>query len=345
MAEKMKAVLYMKDQAYSLLDVDIPPMTPNKVKVKIKYCAFCATDAHVVFNDLYNRPKGFGLGHEISGIVEDVGSDVAGYGIEPGDHVMVWPLFKCGKCDFCKQGLGTYCVDRNAARFPGFAEYCVVDINQVFKVPNNGDLISYALVEPMTCAIRGIDLADIKIGQNVAISGVGGIGLILLNMILLQGGANITAIDPVPAKRELALKMGARHVIDPSNDDIEKHAADITNGKGFDIVFEASGSALAAPSCLKLLALRGTVVYFAVYPMDYALPINLYELYMTEGKIKTAYCDSNDIARAIQLVPSMNTDLIIGKTYSLNDIDKVFDTFKKSIYPKIIVDCDLDHSS
>jgi (R,R)-butanediol dehydrogenase/meso-butanediol dehydrogenase/diacetyl reductase len=235
--------------------------------------------------------------------------------------------------------LGTYCVERNGARFPGYAEYCVVDINQVFKIPKNEDLMRYALVEPMTCAIRGIDLADIKIGQNIAISGVGGIGLILLNMIMLQGGANVTAIDPIPHKRELALKMGAKYTIDPSNEDIESRASEITDGQGFDIVFEASGAPAAAPSCLKLLALRGTVVYFAVYPMDYELPVNLYDLYMTEGKIKTAYCDSNDITRAIQLVPRMSMDLIIGKTYPLNKIDDVFDAFKASIYPKILVEC------
>jgi len=339
MSVKMKAVLYMQQQQYELADVDIPPMAPDKIKVKIKYCAFCATDAHVVFNGLYNRPKGFGLGHEISGIVEEVGVDVEKYGLRPGDSVIVWPLMKCGKCDFCKRGLGTYCVERNGARFPGYAEYCVVDVNQVFKVSKDVDLKSYALVEPMTCAIRGIDLAEIKVGQNVAISGVGGIGLILLNMILLQGGAQVTAIDPIAHKRELALQMGAENVIDPVNENIEERASEITNGRGFDVVFEASGASSAAPPCLKILSLRGTVVYFAVFPMNYELPVNLYDLYMTEGKIKTAYCDSNDIERAIQLVPLMNMELIIGRTYSLAEIDSVFEAFADSIYPKIIVEC------
>jgi threonine dehydrogenase-like Zn-dependent dehydrogenase len=335
----MKAVLYMQDAKYELTDVDIPPMMPDKVKVKIKYCAFCATDAHVVLKGLYNRPKGFGLGHEISGIVEEVGSDVQNYEIAPGDHVVVWPLKKCGKCDFCKRGLGTYCVERNGARFPGYAEYCVVDINQVFKVPQDGNLMHYSLVEPMTCAIRGIDQAEIKEGQSVAISGVGGIGLILLNMIMLQGATNVTVIDPIPHKRELAVKMGAVNAIDPMNENIVERAQDITGGRGFDVVFEASGARSAAPPCLKMLALRGTVVYFSVFPMDYELPVNLFDLYMTEGKIKTSYCDSNDIDRMIQLVPRMNMDIIIGKTFSLDNIDEVFAAFKESLYPKIIVEC------
>jgi (R,R)-butanediol dehydrogenase/meso-butanediol dehydrogenase/diacetyl reductase len=335
----MKAALYMRDQKFELKEVEIPPVGPEQLKIKIKYCAMCATDAHVVFNNLYDRPAGFGLGHELSGVVEETGEGVGRYGFKPGDKVMVFPLLHCGKCEFCKAGLTQYCIDKTAARFPGFAEYAVCHVSQVHKIPDDADLKHYALVEPMTCAIRGIDLADIKIGQNVAISGVGGIGLILLNLILLRGGANVTAIDPVASKRETALKMGAAHVIDPTSEDIVARATEITNGQGFDVIFEASGARSAAAPCLKMVAYCSTVVYFAVYPMDFELPVNLYDMYAKETRILTAFCNSSIVPRAIQLVPRMNMDLIIGKVYPLDDLHRVFEEFKKSIYPKILVEC------
>ena len=339
MQDRMKAVLYMQDKKYELAEVDVPIVGFEEIKVKIKYCAFCATDAHVVLHDLYNRPKGFGLGHEISGVIEELGEGLEHFDFQVGDQVTVFPLLRCGICEYCKRGQPQYCIKKNAARFPGYAEYCVVHATQVYKIPQNGDLKHYALVEPMSCAMRGIDLANIKIGQRIAISGVGGIGLILLNMIMLKGGTTVTAIDPVPSKRETAIKMGATYVIDPTTENIEARSAEITNGQGFDIVFEASGVTAAAKPCLKIIGQCGTVVYFAVYPMDYELPLNLFDLYLKEGKIITAYCDPMDIPRAIQLVARMKMDLIIGKVHLLEDIDRAFEDFGKSIYPKILVEC------
>jgi (R,R)-butanediol dehydrogenase/meso-butanediol dehydrogenase/diacetyl reductase len=336
---KMKAVLYMKNQNYELATVDVPVPVKDHIKIKVKYCAMCATDAHMVSQDLYNRPKGFGLGHELSGTIDELGEGTEKYGFEVGDPVAVFPLYHCGKCEFCKKGMTQYCIEKPFRRFPGFAEYAVAHVSQVFKVPRDEDIIKYALVEPITCAIRGIDLANIQIGQNVAISGVGGIGLILLNMILLQGGANITVIEPVASKRETALVMGAKHAIDPGNEDIIARADEITGGNGFDVVFEASGVPQAAPPCLKITGLCSRIIYFAVYPMDYELPLNLYDLYMKESKIFTSYTRCEDAPRAVRIIPRMNMDLIIGKIYGLKDIDKVFEDFKKSIYPKILVDC------
>ena len=335
----MKANLYMGNRSMALTDVEIPPVGYQKIKVKIKYCAVCATDAHVVAHDLFHRPKGFGLGHELSGEIVELGEGLEKYNFEIGDRVVCFPLIYCGKCEFCKRGLTQYCVEKAAARFPGMAEYCVCDVSQVYKIPEDGDYKKYCLVEPMTCAIRGIDIADIKIGQNVAISGAGGIGMILLNMILLQGAANVTVIEPVEGKRELATSMGAQYTIDPRTEDIVARAMEITEGKGFDVIFEASGVPAAAEPLLKMVAHCGTVLYFAVFPEDYYLPVNLFDLYNREIKIKTAFCSSDIVPRAIQLVPRMSMDKIIGKIYPLAQVEQAFADFKKSIYPKILIEC------
>lgn len=335
----MKANLYMGNKTMKLTDVEIPEVGYQKVKVKIKYCAVCATDAHVVEHDLFHRPAGFGLGHELSGEIVELGEGMEKYDFKVGDRVVCFPLIYCGKCEFCKRGLTQYCVEKQAARYPGMAEYCVCDVSQIYKIPDDGDYKKYCLVEPMTCAIRGIDIADIKIGQNVALSGAGGIGMILLNMILLQGGANVTVIEPVEGKRKLAQEMGAQYTIDPITENLRERAMEITNGQGFDVILEASGAPAAAAPLLDMVAHCGTVLYFAVFPEEYNLPVNLFNLYNKEIKIKTAFCSSDIVPRAIQLVPRMDMDKIIGKIYPLAEVDKAFADFKKSIYPKILIEC------
>lgn len=336
---KMKAAIYMGNKQVEVKEVELPEMTDLTAKVKVSYCALCATDIHCVYHGLFNRQPGWGLGHELCGIIEETCGNVEMYGFKVGDKVVVNPLEACGKCHFCKTGTPQYCENKYNHRVIGFAEYVIASVNQLYKLPDDADMRAASLVEPMSCAIRGIDLAEIQIGQNVAISGVGGIGSIILNLILLRGGANVTAIDPVAVKRENALAMGAQYVIDPTSEDIVKRSMEITGGKGFDVIFEASGVPAAAEPCIKMLAQCGTIMYFAVYPTDYTLPLNLFDLYMKEGKIKTAYVTPTIFPRAIQLLPRMQMDKIIGKELTLDDMQEVLDLFKKSVYPKIIVKC------
>jgi len=184
-----------------------------------------------------------------------------------------------------------------------------------------------------------MDLAEVKHGATVAISGIGGIGSILLNMLLLSGASKITAMDPVESKRKLALDMGAQYAIDPFNENVEARAGEITDGYGFDYVFEVSGAPSAAESALKIMAKCGTVVYFAVFPQEYAMPLNLFDLYMKEGRIQTVFTSHNIMPRAVNLIPRLQADKIIGKIMPLSEGVESFEVFRQSKYPKILLDC------
>lgn len=192
----------------------------------------------------------------------------------------------------------------------------------------------------MASAMDGMDLADIKIGDNVLLQGCGAIGSIILNMLLLKGGANVTVSDPIAEKRETALKLGAQYVIDPKNEDLKERAMEITNGRGYDVIFDVSGVPAAAPLLPKLLANKGTVVYFAVFPMDYELPLNLYDLYIKEGRLQSRlHHESTTIPRVIDLIPRMNLDVIANREMKLSDGVEIFNAFLESKSNKIIVDC------
>jgi len=333
----MKQLWFTEKDKIELREVDIPEVGREMVKVKIAYAALCATDVHQVTMGVLGAKPPMPLGHEASGIIEELGEGAEKYGFKVGDKVCLNAISSCGNCPACKRGQRQYC--ENAQTTGAMAEYVVTHVSTIFKIPDDADLKKYCLVEPACCTIRAMDLAGLKHGDTVAISGVGGIGSILLNMILLAGGAKVTAIDPVESKRKMALEMGASYVIDPFNEDLEKRAMEITDGLGFDFIFEASGSPKAAEPCLKMMAKCGTVVYFAVFPPKYEMPLNLYELYMKEGRIQTVFTTPSIMPRAINIIPRLQLDKIIGKIMPLDQAVEAFELFNKSIYPKILLEC------
>ena len=334
---KMRQLWFVAENTVEVLEVDIPPVLPRQVKIKIAYAALCATDVHQVTMGVLDAKPPMALGHEAAGIIEEVSPEAAAAGYQVGDKVALYPVTSCGICEQCKKGMPQYCIHSQTTG--AFAEYVVTDISAVFKIPKDADLMHYSLVEPANCTVRALDLAPIRHGATVAIAGVGGIGSIMLNMILLSGASKVTAIDPVEDKRSMALDMGALHVIDPFDEDVEARAMEITGGEGFDMVFEFSGSPKAAETPLKILAKCGTAVYFAVFPPTFEMPLNLYDLYRKEGRIQTVFTTTSIMNRTINLIPRMQLDKIIGKVMPLREGAEAFALFHKSIYPKILLDC------
>lgn len=334
----MKALVWTEGTRVEVKEVPEPQVGPGLAKVKMSYAALCATDVHMVDQHLYGAQPPRTLGHEGCGVICELGEGMAELGWKVGDRVTFSGYSPCGMCDDCKRGDDVFCKHMFAS--PKFAEYTLTRANMMFKIPEEvEDIRPYCLAEPCASAMRGIDLADIKIGDNVAISGTGGIGSIILNMLMLRGGTRVTVFEPAASKRELALKMGADYVVDPFSEDIIARTMDITHGRGFDVVFEASGVPKAAPPVLEMIANKGTAVYFAVYPMDYELPVNLFKLYAKEGRIQTVFSTNYNYPRVVELIPKLRMDLIIGKEYPLSQGPEAWDMFHKSIYPKIVLNC------
>lgn len=333
----MKQLWWTKKDTIELKDIEIPEVGPRDIKVKIAYAALCATDVHQVSMNVMGAQPPAPLGHEASGVIEELGEEAKKKGYKVGDKVTMFPVSFCGGCEWCKKGMTQYCI--NAKATGAFAEYVVTDCNTVFKLPDDADLKTYAITEPTTCVLRAMDLAPIRHGATVAVAGVGGIGSIMLNAILLSGAAKVTVIEPVAEKRQMALDMGAQYVIDPFNEDTVAKAMEITDGLGYDYVFEMSGSPKAAETPIKILARCGTAVYFAVFPPTFEMPLNLHDLYMKEGRIQTVFTNTAIIPRAINMIPRMQTEKIIQKIMPLSQAVESFDVFKESKYPKILLDC------
>lgn len=333
----MKSVFFSAKNQIEVRDVEEPAAGKGKVKIKTAYAALCATDLHMVTMGILGAKPGIPLGHEASGEIVEIGEGLENCGLKVGDKVATAPISVCGQCDMCKKGMPQYC--RNAVPIAAFSEFIVTDPSAVFRIPDDADLKRYSLVEPAVCTVRAMDIGKIRHGDAVVVSGIGGIGSILLNMVLLSGASKITVIDPVAEKRELALSMGASYALDPLHDDLYEASMKITDRAGFDRVFEVSGSPKATEICLKLVANCGRVIYFAVYPPDYTMPLNLYDLYRKEASIHTVFTNHALYPRTIHLMDRLQTEEIIGKVMDLKDAVAAFELFKTSKYPKILLKC------
>ncbi len=327
-----------------LLEVEEPQMLPtDDMKIRVDHCAMCATDVHIVTMGLYGMPAPWVMGHEMEGTIVEVNPRAVENGFNIGDEVVInMQSCSCGKCDPCKRGNTLMCEHPTAGSYVhGFVEYCTAVCEQVYKIPKNSPVPSkyYCLSEPMASAMDGIDLAQIDIADSVLLQGCGAIGSIILNMLLLRGCTKVTVSDPIAEKRETALKLGAQYVIDPKNEDLKARAMEITEGRGYDLVFDVSGVPAAAPLLPELIGFRGTVVYFAVFPMDYELPLNLYDFYLKEARLQMVYTNYFNFPRVIDLIPRMNLEVIANREMKLSDGVEIFNAFLESKSNKIIVDC------
>jgi 2-desacetyl-2-hydroxyethyl bacteriochlorophyllide A dehydrogenase len=337
----MKALMLNGVRDVSLHEVPVAPVTPRSVKIRVKRCGLCGTDHSKYVGKVFLPGKfPFFLGHEISGIVQEVGAEVTD--IAPGQMVSVNTVRFCGDCYRCRNGQENYCERLVALWSPngGFSEYVVLDRQQVFVIPEEITLDQAAFVEPVAVCVHCIDMAEIKPGMSVAITGAGSVGLILLQMAIRAGASFTLVSEPSETKRGLAKKFGADIVIDPTKEDVVAKGFAVTNFRGFDVVIEASGNPAAAPQAFALTGPRATLFYLAVFPIDFNMPVNLYTIYAKEMTIKGVFLAPYSFPRAISLLPKLDVDCLISHHVSLEDSPTIFELYDRPDAIKILVDCD-----
>ena len=320
-----------------VLDVPVKHVGDDEVKVKVAYCSICGSDPHVI-DGIFGWEPPFGLGHELSGIIVEVGKTAAAHGWKVGDRVGGNFRNYCGKCYYCANGMEQFC--ENATEEPGMAEYVVWNERQPVKVPDDVSLKNACLIEPLSIAVRVMDKTNIKTGHNVVVSGGGPIGLLCLQLLNLNGAANLTMIEPNPARRELARKYGAKYALDPTKEDVEKWADIITDGRGFDVCLEVSGVPSAAEALLKISAKCARVVYVAQYPRDYNMPLNLYDhLFMKELDITGTFVSPYAFTRTARIIGRLDFDDLTAVVFPIDRAAEAFEAHLTGKHPKVLIQC------
>ncbi len=323
-----------------VLDIPEQPLGEEDVKIKVAYCSICGSDPHLAELNLFGWDVPFGLGHELSGVIVELGPKATRKGLKVGDRVGGNFLKFCGTCYYCQNGQQQFCEYGGEYNRPGMSEYIVWHESQVYKLPDHVSLKVGCLLEPVSIAVRIMDKVGMHLGKRVAICGGGPIGLLTLQAIKMMGATYLTLIEPIPDRRLLAKKYGAEHLIDPTSQDVVEAGMAITDGKGYDVVIDCSGSVRAVPPLPAITARGGLLVYAAMYPGDYEMPLNLFKYcYFNELTITGLYVAPYAYPRAAQILDKMQLDDFIAQVYDIDDAEQAFMAQLSGKYPKILLRC------
>lgn len=320
--------------------VDLPaaPLGPDDVRLDVAYAGICGSDPHVA-EGFFGTDVPIGLGHEISGVVTELGERAAQGDLAVGDRAAGNFIRFCGACVACLDGRQQFCEHIQDYNRPGMAESIVWHRSQAYRLPDGVPLRHGALLEPTTVAVRIADKSQMRVGDRVAIVGGGPIGQLALQVMRLAGATSLTMIEPIEARRDLAERFGADHVLAPG-DGLLDSCADLTRGRGFDVVIDASGSPRAVGSLLDLAANGGRVVYGAMYPEGFELPVDMARyLYLKELTITGVFISPYTFPRALSILPRLDLGPFVESVYPLEQAKEAFAAHLAGESLKVLIDC------
>lgn len=248
------------------LERKIEGLAPDEVLVKIRASAICGSDLHIARGLHPSAPLPVTIGHEFSGDVIAVGSEVTNARV--GQRVTVEPCIVCGKCDACRHGNYGYCEHISYTYRMGdgaMADYIAVKEPYVYELP---DYLSYetgALIEPLSVATHAVRRADIRLGETVLIIGAGAIGMMVAAMCRRSGAARIIIADFSDARLKMALEVGATDAVNSGRVDLEEEVRRLTGGKGVDKSFECVGRESCFLQAIMTLKANGTCTVVGIY--------------------------------------------------------------------------------
>lgn len=305
----MKAAVFYGKHDLRIEQIEKPVPGAGEVLVRVMACGICGTDVHIFHGDegAAATPPGTALGHEFAGVVEAVGGGVTA--VRPGDRVCVDPNKLCGECDYCRSGMGHFCeqmIGIGTTVNGGFAEYVCVPQSQVYGIADTTTFEMAAMTEPVACCVHGIDMCNIACGDTVAVIGGGMIGLIMLQLAKLRGAGRLILVEPVKAKREVALQLGADLCIDPMNEDVKAALA----GEGrIAVVIECVGKVQTIAQAIDIAGKNSVVMMFGLTAPEDTLPIKPFEIFKKEVVLKASYINPYTQKRALALIDSGKIDV------------------------------------
>ena len=333
-----------KGEPVSLETIEVPDPGPGEVLVTILACGVCHTDLHYregAINDEFP----FLLGHEASGIIEEVGDGVTN--VAPGDFVILNWRAVCGECRSCRRGRPWYCFDtHNATRkmtldgvelspalgIGAFAEKTLVAAGQATKVdpaasPEAAGLVGCGVMAGLGAAMN---TGGVGRGDSVAVFGCGGVGNAAIAGARLAGAHTIIGIDIDAKKLDLAREFGATHTIDSSSEDPVAAVRALTDGNGVDVAIEAVGLPETYEQAFFARDLAGTVVLVGVPNPTMKIELPMIEVFGRGGTLKSSWygdcLPERDFPMLIDLYLQGRLDLdrFVSETIDLDQVEEAF---------------------
>jgi len=338
-----------KGEPVTVETIEVPDPGPGEVLVSVQACGVCHTDLHYregAINDEFP----FLLGHEASGIVEEVGDGVTD--VAPGDFVILNWRAVCGQCRSCRRGRPWYCfATHNATQkmtldgvelspalgIGAFAEKTLVHAGQATKVdpaarPEVAGLVGCGVMAGLGAAMN---TGNVGRGDSVAVFGCGGVGDAAIAGSSLAGAHTIIAVDLDDRKLAIAREFGATHTVNSSTEDPVEAIRSLTGGNGVDVAIEAVGLPVTYEQAFYSRDLAGTVVLVGVPNPEMKIELPMIEVFGRGGTLKSSWygdcLPSRDFPMLIDLYLQGRLDLdrFVSETISLDDIEEAFHAMER----------------
>jgi L-iditol 2-dehydrogenase len=261
----MKALLLSAYKQLDIVNMPVPQPAEDELLIRIQACGICGSDVHGYDGSTGRRLPPIVMGHEAAGLVESVGSAVAGF--RPGERVTFDSTVYCGKCFYCLRGQINLCDNREVIgvsapafrRMGAFAEFVTVPARIAYPLPDNLPYAHAALVEAVSVAVHAVSLTQIALDDTVVVVGAGTIGLLTLQAVRQVGAGRCFVVDVDDTRLELARSLGATQTFNSRNADVISQILEQTKGRGADAALECAGSTIPVKLALDSVRKGGTV--------------------------------------------------------------------------------------
>ncbi|MBA3642742.1 MAG: zinc-dependent alcohol dehydrogenase family protein [Chloroflexia bacterium] len=331
----MRAVIVEAPGEVRVDDVPDPEPGPHDAVLRVGACGICGTDIHIIDGEFPMTHYPIIPGHELGGEVIAVGAEVTN--VQVGDRVGVDPTLNCGTCYYCQNGAANLCerldgvgVGKSAG---GFAEYVAVPERTLYPIPEGMSFAVSALIEPISCVVRGMHRLHPRVGESYLIYGAGPMGLLNAQMARHNGASLVAVLDINPSRLERAQQFGF-DVVGRSYDDVRQYAP-----RGFDNVIEATGVTKVAENALEAVKRQGKLLLFGVCPPGEKAAYDAFKIYNEEITILGSMAVLNSYGPAIDILAAgaIDTDKMVTNTFPIDAFPAAVDFVRKGSGLKVQV--------
>lgn len=333
----MKAVRFHDVGDLRVEDLPDPEPALGEVLVAPEYVGICATDTHILDGHFPSRPPVV-LGHEIAGRIVELGESVDHPVV--GQRITVEPHLYCGICLYCQIGQEHMCVDKQAYGVHlngGMADLIAVPARLAYPLPEEIPSTWGAMTEPIACSVHAMDRLDPVSGLPLAIFGCGPAGAVLISLARHAGLYPIVAIDPRQDRRDLAKRVGADVVLDPSSENFRDDALDLTHGYGFSYLIDAVGSAGIIETAIEMAARRATILFFGVADPESVSNIHPNDVYAKELSLLGTAINPFTHRRAVGMLSRLPLQHLKFAEYPLEHAQEAIQAQRDGVFDKVLL--------
>ena len=322
----MKAMFFRNVNKFELGTAPKPKIKKrDDVLIRVKLAGICGTDLHI-YHGNHPATKDVILGHEYTGVIENVGQNVEH--LKKGDKVVVAPNVNCGVCYNCKNGMANQCPELDKGTTlgifadGGFANYNVAPASAVYKIPDDMDFKKAAVTEPLSCVMNSLRETNVRLEDHVLILGAGPIGALFADLVSQQ--ATHLMVAEIEETRRKHIKKFTDQVYNPKDTNLLDIVLEETDGRKADVVIDTTGVLL--PEALGYVKKGGKITLFGMNE-SYTCKIKPYNIVRNEIKIIGSYIDRMSVDAAVEVLYHDKIDVNHYVTKIL-PLEEIFDGFR-----------------